>query len=77
MDNDHMKIARNFWNAYGYPERKIGTFNNTSKKYNFIKTVGANIIADNIPSEYQKELETIFDNGVTIWNNDYLNYDIL
>jgi hypothetical protein len=77
MDNDHIKIARNFWNAYGYPERKIGTFNNTSNRYNFIKTVGANIIADSIPSEYQRELETIFDQGVTIWNNNYLNYEIL
>jgi hypothetical protein len=77
MDSDHMKIARNFWNAYGYPERKIGTFNNTSNRYNFIKTVGANIIADTIPSEYLRELENIYDNGVTIWNNNYLNYEIL
>jgi hypothetical protein len=77
MDNDHIKIARNFWNAFGYPERKIGTFNNTSNKYNFIKTSSVNIVADTIPSEYQRELESIFDKGVTIWNDNYLNYDIL
>jgi len=77
MDNDHMKIARNFWNAYGYPVRRIDAFSNTSKRYNFVKTVGANIIADTIPSEYLKELEKIYDNGVTIWNSDYMNYDIL
>jgi hypothetical protein len=77
MDNDHMKIARNFWNAYGYPVRRIATFNNTSNRYNFIKTVGCNLTAENIPSEFQRELESIFDKGVTIWNNNYLNYDIL
>lgn len=77
MDNDHMKIARNFWSAYGYPERRISTFNNTSNKFNFIKTVGANLLADTIPNEYQKDLETMYDTGVTIWNNNYLDYTIL
>jgi hypothetical protein len=77
MDSDHMQIARNFWNAYGYPVRRIATFNNTSKRYNFIKTVGANIIADKIPTEFLRELENIFDKGVTIWNDNYLNYDII
>ena len=77
MDENHMNIARNFWNVYGYPERKIGIFNNTSNKYNFIKTVDANITADTIPSEYQLDLENIFDKGVTIWNNNYLEYDII
>ena len=41
-----------------------------------LKTVGANIISDSIPSEYQRELENIFDKGDTIWNRDYLNYDV-
>jgi hypothetical protein len=77
MDSDHMKIARNYWNAFGYPVRSISTFNNTSKRYNFIKTVCVNIIADTIPSEFAREIEGIFDKGVTIWNNNYLNYDIL
>jgi hypothetical protein len=77
MDAFHMEIARNFWNAYGYPERRISNFNNTPNKYNFIKTVGANIIADKIPCEYQRELEGIFDKGVTIWNRNFLEYDIL
>lgn len=77
MDSDHMKIARNFWNAYGYPIRRIDNFNNTSKRYTFIKTVGANIVADKIPTIYLRELEAIFDNGVTIWNDNYLIYEIL
>jgi hypothetical protein len=76
MDDSHVDIARNFWKDFGYPERKVTTFNNTSNKFNFIKTVGVNIIADSIPSEYQVDLEHIFDKGVTIWNRDYLNYDV-
>jgi hypothetical protein len=77
MDNDHLKIARNFWNAYGYPERRISTYTNSGERFNFIKTVGANIISDKIPSEYQREIENMLDKGVTFWNNNYLNYDIL
>lgn len=74
MDSDHMDIARNFWNAYGYPVRKIATYSNTNDTFNFVKTVGSNIVADTIPSEYQRELEQMFDNGVTIWNSNYLQY---
>jgi hypothetical protein len=74
MDSDHMEIARNFWKCFGYPVRKISTFNNTSNKYNFIKTVDCSLIADSIPSEYQAQLESLFNKGVTIWNSDYLNY---
>jgi hypothetical protein len=77
MDNSHKSIARNFWNAYGYPVRRISSFNNTSKRYNFIKTVGANITANTIPTIYLRELEQIFDNGVTIWNSNFLEYEIL
>jgi hypothetical protein len=77
MDNEHMKTARNFWNAYGYPERSLGTFTNSGSKFSFLKTVGANIISDKIPSEYQREIENMLDKGVTFWKNDYLNYDIL
>jgi hypothetical protein len=80
MDDDHVTIARNFWNAYGYPVRRISSFtSNISNSYNFVKTVGANIIADTIPSEYLKELQSIYDNGVTIWNrqHDFLTYNIL
>jgi len=77
MDENHMKIARNFWNAYGYPERRISQYSNTSNKYNFIKTVGANIISDAIPTEYQREIELMLDKGVTFWNNNYLDYTIL
>jgi hypothetical protein len=74
MDSYHMDIARNFWKCYGYPVRKITTFSNTSNRYNFIKTVDCSIIADTIPTEYQKELESMYDKGVTIWNSNYLEY---
>lgn len=77
MDSNHMDIARNFWNMFGYPVRKLANVNPFTKKYNFLKTVDCNIIADSIPSEYQRELEDIFDKGVTIWTSDYLNYDLI
>lgn len=77
MDDNHMNIARNFWNMYGYPVRKIDNVTSFTRKYNFVKTVACNITAESIPSEYQKELEDIFDKGATVWTSDYLNYDLI
>lgn len=77
MDSNHIEIARNFWNAYGYPVRRISTFSNTDDKFNFIKTVECNIVAESIPTEYLIDLENIYNKGLTIWNRDYLNYSIL
>lgn len=74
MDNDHLDLARNFWYSFGYPVGKVTNFVKTSKRFNYVKTVGCNIIADTIPSEYQRELESIYNNGVTLWNNNYLEY---
>lgn len=75
MDSNHMDIARNFWKCYGYPVRKITDVNmTTSPDFVFVKTEGVNIESNIIPSIYLSKLENIFNNGVTIWNRNYLEY---
>ena len=74
MDWDHMKIARNFWYIYGYPSKCVDVLSETGQRFNFYKTVNCNIIATTIPTEYLRDLEEIYNKGVTIWNNNYLNY---
>jgi hypothetical protein len=65
-----------FFDMYGYltNERKIPNINNRPN-WNYIKTIGANIVA-NIPQLDLQEIKNIFDNGVTLWHNasTFLDY---
>ena len=54
---------------YGYKQNRVMTINTQDRYYyNYIKTVGINIEATNIPRNHLEEIKSIFDNGVTIWH---------
>ena len=58
-----------FFHLYGYKQNKVMTPNTQSRKYyNFIKTVGVNISANNIPKNHYERLKEIFNSGTTIWH---------
>lgn len=65
-----------FFDMYGYltNEVKIPNLNNRPN-WNYIKTIGVNIIGD-IPQEDLQILRNLFDNGITLWHNtnNYLDY---
>ena len=70
---DYEEQLAQYWHMYGYKVNKLDTPNLRSRvRYNFIKTVGANIEGA-IESTYLATLKAIFDNGVTIWH--YSNTD--
>lgn len=65
-----------FFDMYGYLTNTVKTPNlNNRPNWNYIKTIGANIIGD-IPQEDIQTLKNIFDNGVTLWHNKetFLDY---
>lgn len=66
---EHMERMGWFFHLYGYKQNKVMTPNTQSRKYyNFIKTVGVNISANNIPKNHYERLKEIFNSGTTIWH---------
>lgn len=65
-----------FFDMYGYLTNTVKIPNlNNRPNWNYVKTIGANIIAD-IPQQDLQILKDIFNNGVTLWHNKdtFLDY---
>lgn len=57
-----------YWHMFGYKVNRLDVPNIRSRvRYNFIKTIGANIEGA-IEASYMTTLKAIFDGGVTIWH---------
>lgn len=57
-----------YWAMYGYIVKRVEIPDLRSRvRYNFIKTIGANIEGE-IESSYLAAIKTIYDNGLTIWH---------
>lgn len=69
----------NYFCLYGFKSNSLESIQSCIDKFEtglFIKTVNANITAD-IPQNYLKEIITMFDSGIFIWNGpeNYLDYE--
>ena len=65
-----------YFDMYGYQTNELKTPNlNNRPNWNYVKTAGANIIAD-IPQNDLQEIKNLFDNGITLWHNPltFLDY---
>ena len=65
-----------FFDMYGYLTNTVKIPNlNNRPNWNYIKTIGANIIGD-IPQMDLQTIKDIFNNGVTLWHNSttFLDY---
>ena len=65
-----------FFDMYGYLTNKVKVPNlNNRPNWNYVKTIGANIIAD-IPQNDLQTLKNLFDSGITLWHNTntFLDY---
>lgn len=71
---DFMEQLAQYWHMFGYVVRRVDTPNTRSRlRYNYIKTVGANI-EGGIESQYLQQIKAIYDNGVTIWHYSNENF---
>ena len=67
--SDVMERIGLFFHQYGYKQGKLMNINVNSRKYfNFIKTEQVNLKTTNIPKQYVKKLQAIYNQGVTIWH---------
>lgn len=65
-----------FFDMYGYLTNTLKVPNlNNRPNWNYIKTIGCNIIGD-IPQNDLQTIKSIFDNGITLWHNTstFLDY---
>lgn len=67
--SDVMERIGLFFHQYGYKQGKLMDVNINSRKYfNFIKTQQVNLKTINIPKQHVKKLQSIYNQGVTIWH---------
>lgn len=75
---EYAAVIDNYFNMYGYKVNEIKVPNiNTRQNWNYIKTIGANIIGS-IPQDDLEEIKKLFNNGITFWHSPsaYLNYTL-
>lgn len=62
-------IIDQYWSKFGYPCRKIKVPNrNARANWNYVKTQGCEFTGS-IPASDAEAIKSIYDNGVTFWNN--------
>lgn len=68
-----------YFDMYGYSTNKIKIPNiNTRPNWNYIKTIGINIVAKTgswIPQEAVQAIQDMFNNGITLWHNPHTFLD--
>lgn len=68
IPEDMRERVYRYFHHFGYKANEFKVPNLRSRYYfNYIKTIGCNLDT-NIDSEYRKQIEDIFNNGVTIWH---------
>ena len=73
---EYSAIIDKYFSAYGYKVNTYKTPNiNGRSNWNYVKTIGCNIIGD-IPQNDLQKIKDIFNNGVTFWHNPstFLDY---
>lgn len=76
IKQDFAKRIDKYFDMYGYLTNTVKIPNlNNRPNWNYIKTIGANILGD-IPQEDLQTIKQFFDNGITLWHNTntFLDY---
>lgn len=69
VSKDCIKMIDNYFDMFGYKIAQIKKPQWTSRKYwNYVKTSGCNVVG-NVPCNIIKTIESMFDNGCTIWHD--------
>lgn len=74
---EYVALLTDYFEKYGYAVHRVKIPNiHTRKSWNYIQTVGARV-KGNIPQMYLDSIETILNNGVTIWHTtDVGNFNL-
>lgn len=73
IKEEYAKIIDGYFSMFGYKVNSVKLPNITGRRYwNYVKTIGCNIIGD-IPQSDLEKIKEIFNNGVTMWH-DYTKF---
>ena len=68
IKKEYAKIIDSYFDMYGYKTNRVGVpILDARPCYNYVKTIGCSI-SGNAPSDAEREIEKIFDNGVRFWS---------
>lgn len=75
IGGENLKLVEEHFKMFGVSVHRLSPINLRSRKhFNFIKTIGANIVGS-VPTKHLEKWRQIFDNGITFWHtNDIMNY---
>lgn len=69
---EYRKKLSDFFRMFGYKINEVKVPNiRTRQHYNYVQTVGANVVGD-IPHNDLAKIKEMFDNGITFWHGDYV-----
>lgn len=72
IKHEYRLILSEFFKMFGYKINRVKQPNlKTRQHFNYIRTIGCNIVAD-IPSQDLLRIKEMFDNGVTLWHGDWV-----
>lgn len=70
IDLRFARIIDNFFDLYGYQTNEIKVPNRNSRPYfNYVKTANCKLNNEMMPADAVKEIEEIYNNGVTFWKD--------
>ena len=75
---EYARVIDNFFTMYGYKVNRLKVPNITGRpNFNYVKTIGCNIIGD-IPQARLQEIKELFNRGITLWHNPntFLDYSV-
>lgn len=77
ITQEYIDILQDYFQKYGYKVHRVKTPNiHTRQSWNYVQTVGC-LVQGNIPQMYIEAIETMFNNGITIWHTtDVGNYSL-
>lgn len=78
VDEEHARALDDYFTMYGYKCHKVKIPNrDVRENFTYTKTVGCNVYG-NLQTQYLTKIKSIFDNGITFWQNGDLigNYGL-
>lgn len=79
VSEEMARVIDDYFTMYGYQTNKLKNPNVIGRQnWNYVKTIGCDFDAKNVsnmPPEAEKEIQRMFDNGVTFWHNPATMYD--
>lgn len=79
INREFAKVIDDFLTKFGYKVNSLKTPNIFGRRYfNYVKTIEANVIADDVPEKYLNEYKEMLNSGITFWHDTshFMDYSV-